>query len=127
MAVDLVPADDAPALLVQILEGLPSLWGDRDARQLHHPVWLRQFSSDALIVRDGGRPLEYLLSVVTVHGCSYVHVVAVQADHPGEGLARATQADSAAAHRRRWGRCARTANGSPFCGSPRPSCARRCC
>lgn len=70
MAVDLVPADDAPALFVQILEDLPSFWGDRDARQLHHPVWLRQFSPGALVVRDGGRLLSYLLGVVTVHRCS---------------------------------------------------------
>ena len=83
-----VDPDQAPALLTEILDDLPAFWGERDLRSLHHPVWLRQFGSDALIDREDGLLLAYLLGCVTTHGLAYVHLIAARSDRQGQGLGR---------------------------------------
>jgi len=80
--------EDGPSVLKEILEDLPSFWGERDMRAQHQPVWLRQFASDAVVVRRDGVPLGYLLGAVTTHELAYVQLIATRTDHRGHGLGR---------------------------------------
>ena len=57
-------------------------------RALHQPVWLRQFASDAVIVREDDVLLGYLLGTVTTHGLAYAHLIATRLDQRGRGLGR---------------------------------------
>lgn len=80
--------EDGPSVFKEILDDLPSFWGERDMRIQHQPVWLRQFASDAVIVREGGILLGYLLGVVTTHELAYVQLIATRLDQRGRGLGR---------------------------------------
>jgi|SRR5450631_1418401 len=80
--------EDGPSVLKEILEDLPSFWGERDMRAQHQPVWLRQFASDAVIVRGDGILLGYLLGAVTTHELAYVQLIAIRTDQRGHGLGR---------------------------------------
>jgi L-amino acid N-acyltransferase YncA len=86
-AINLTPAD-GPAVFAEILEDLPAFWGERDMRALHHPVWLRQFAADAVVVLENDRLVGYLLGIVTTHRVAYVHAVATRAGHRGRGVGR---------------------------------------
>jgi L-amino acid N-acyltransferase YncA len=57
-------------------------------RTQHRPVWLRQFASDAVIVREDGVLVGYLLGAATTHGLAYVQLIAARIDQRGQGLAR---------------------------------------
>jgi ribosomal protein S18 acetylase RimI-like enzyme len=70
----------------EILNDLPSFWDGRDLRALHHPFWLRQCASDALIIRDENALVGYLLGVVTAQHLAYVHLVAIRQTHRERGL-----------------------------------------
>jgi L-amino acid N-acyltransferase YncA len=83
-----VQPQEGPAVFEEILEDLPAFWGDRDLRTLHHPVWLRQFASDAVIVREDRELLGYLLGAITSHRLAYVHLIATRVDQRGRGLGR---------------------------------------
>lgn len=83
-----VRPEEGPSVLKEILEDLPSFWGERDMRAQHHPVWLRQFASDAVIVREDGVLLGYLLGTVTAHELAYVQLIATRTDQRGRGLGR---------------------------------------
>lgn len=83
-----VRPEDGPSVLKEILEDLPSFWGERDMRAQHQPVWLRQFASDAVIVREDGVLRGYLLGIVTTHELAYVHLIATRTDQRGRGLGR---------------------------------------
>jgi hypothetical protein len=50
-------------------------------------VWLRQFGSAALVVRDGHLLVGCLLGVATADGSAYVHLVAVRRTHGAAGSA----------------------------------------
>jgi ribosomal protein S18 acetylase RimI-like enzyme len=80
--------EEGPSVLAEILQDLPVFWGDRDMRALHQPVWLRQFASDAVIVREDHVLLGYLLGTVTTHGLAYVHLIATRRDRRRCGLGR---------------------------------------
>lgn len=80
--------EDGPSVFKEILDDLPSFWGERDMRIQHQPVWLRQFASDAVIVREGGILLGYLLGAVTTHELAYVQLIATRLDQRGRGLGR---------------------------------------
>lgn len=87
---------DAPALHGEVLSLLPAFWGGRDVRQLHHPVWFRQFGSTAVAARDeAGGLLGYLLGAPTPRG-GYVHVIATLPAVRGRGTARTLYARFAA-------------------------------
>lgn len=79
---------DGPPVFKEILEDLPSFWGERDMRAQHQPVWLRQFASDAVVVREDGVLVGYLLGAVTTHGLAYVQLIATRMDRRGCGLGR---------------------------------------
>jgi len=79
---------DGPSVFKEILENLPSLWGERDMRAQHQPVWLRQFASDAVVVRQEGVLVGYLLGAVSTHGLAYVQLTATRMDWRGRGLGR---------------------------------------
>jgi hypothetical protein len=49
-----VRPEDGPTVLKEILENLPSFWGERDMRAQHQPVWLRQFARH-LALHDGSQ------------------------------------------------------------------------
>ena len=83
-----VRPEDGPSVFKEILKDLPSFWGERDMWAQHQPVWLRQFASDALIVREDGVLLGYLLGAVTTHELAYVHLIATRTDQRGRGLGR---------------------------------------
>lgn len=76
--------EDGPSVLKEILEDLRSFWGERDMRAQHQPVWLRQFASDAVVVRRDGVLLGYLLGAVTTHELAYVQLIATRTDHRGQ-------------------------------------------
>jgi L-amino acid N-acyltransferase YncA len=80
--------EDGPSVLEEILDDLPSFWGERDMRVQHQPVWLRQFASDAVIVRQDGVLLGYLLGAVTTHELAYVQLIATRTGQRGHGLGR---------------------------------------
>ncbi len=63
------------------------MWGECDVRGLHQSVWLRQFGSAALVVRDGHLLVGCLLGVATADGSAYVHLVAVRRTHGAAGSA----------------------------------------
>jgi L-amino acid N-acyltransferase YncA len=88
MKVFRLPEDEGPALFGEILADLPAFWGERDVRALHHPVWLRQFASDAVVAREDDVLLGYLLGTVTTHGLAYAHLVATRQDQRGRGVGR---------------------------------------
>ena len=79
---------DGPALLAEVLACAPEFWGERDLRALHHPVWLRQFAGDAVVVREADVLLGYLLGVVTTDSLAYVHLVATRLPARGRGVGR---------------------------------------
>lgn len=76
MRVQSVRPEDGPSVFKEVLEDLPSFWGERDVRAQHQPVWFRQFASDAVIVREDGVLLGYLLGTVTAHELAYVQLIA---------------------------------------------------
>jgi len=80
--------EQGQALHAEILASLPEFWGDRDVRNLHQPVWLRQFADDAVVVRDGEVLLGYLLGVVTAGRLAYVQAVATRLPARGRGVGR---------------------------------------
>ncbi len=92
-----VPPGAGPALLAEVLDALPDFWGDRDLRALHHPVWFRQLAGSALVVREDGVLLGYLLGTVTPDGAAYVHVVACRGRARGRGIGRLLHTAFAAA------------------------------
>jgi L-amino acid N-acyltransferase YncA len=55
-------------------------------RAQHQPVWLRRFASDAVIVREDGVLLGYLLGAVTTHELAYIQLIATRTDQRGRGL-----------------------------------------
>ena len=79
---------DGPAVLAEILADLPAFWGGRDMRALHHPVWLHQFASDAVVAREDEVLVGYLLGAVTAQGLAYAHVIAVRTETRGRGVGR---------------------------------------
>jgi len=83
-----VRPEEGPSVFKEILEDLPLFWGERDMRAQHQPVWLRQFASDAVIVREEGVLLGYLLGVVTTRELAYVQLIATRTDQRGRGLGR---------------------------------------
>jgi ribosomal protein S18 acetylase RimI-like enzyme len=83
-----VRAQDGPSVLKEILQDLPSFWGERDMRVQHQPVWLRQFACDAVVVREEGVLLGYLLGVVTSSEMAYVQLIATRSDQRGRGVGR---------------------------------------
>ena len=83
-----LPDGYGSAVLAEILADLPAFWGDRDMLALHHPVWLRQFASDAVVVREQDKLLGYLLATVTTRGLAYAHLVAVRADSRRRGVGK---------------------------------------
>lgn len=83
-----VRPEDGPSVFNEILEDLPSFWGERDMRTQHQPMWLHQFVSDAVIVREDGVLLGYLLGTVTAHELAYVHLIATRTDQRRRGLGR---------------------------------------
>jgi L-amino acid N-acyltransferase YncA len=88
MKLESVRPEDGPTVLKEILEDLPSFWGERDMRAQHQPVWLRQFASDAVTLREDGVLLGYLLGAVTTHELAYVQLIATRTDQRGRGLGR---------------------------------------
>lgn len=83
----------------EVLDLLSAFWDGRDMRQLHHPVWFRQFAEDALAARRAdGSLCGYLLGCVTPR-VGYVHLVATLPDVRGAGVARQLYAGFAAAAR----------------------------
>ena len=79
---------EGPSVLAEILKDLPAFSGDRDMRALHQPVWLRQFASGAVFLREDHVLLGYLLGTVTPHGLEYVHLIATRVEGRGRGLRR---------------------------------------
>lgn len=94
-------ADGAgPQLHREVLADPSRFWGDRDVGHLHHPVWFRQLSTDALVARaHDAALLGYLLGVVTP-SVGYVHVVATRRDARSQGVGRALYGAFAATARR---------------------------
>lgn len=88
MRVGHLPEGDGSAVLGEILSDLRAFWGERDMLALHHPVWLRQFAPDALVVREHDELLGYLLGAVTAQGLAYVHLIAVRQDSRRRGIGR---------------------------------------
>ena len=86
MKVAHLPDGDGSAVVAEILADLPAFWGERDMLALHHPVWLRQFGPDAVVVREQDQLLGYLLGTVTTRGLAYVHLIAVRADSRRRGV-----------------------------------------
>ena len=105
----LLRADDGPPLLAEITQDLSAFWGERDLLHLHHPVWLRQFAADGVVVvraddstptnppgklpgnpawNPPGKLLGYLLGTSTTHGLAYVHLIATRHDQRGRGVGR---------------------------------------
>ena len=83
------PPEDGPALLLELLDDLSPFWGERDMAFLHQPVWVHQFGSDALVVRDEGVLAGYLLGAAPPGGVAYVNAVATRGSHRGRGVGRA--------------------------------------
>ena len=83
-----VRPEEGPSIFKEILKNLPSFWGEREMRTQHQPVWLRQFASDAVVVREGGVLTGYLLGAVTTHELAYVQLIATRTDQRGRGLGR---------------------------------------
>ncbi|WP_166527633.1 GNAT family N-acetyltransferase [Geodermatophilus sp. DSM 44513] len=87
MEVTRLGVDDGPAVLGEVLGNTSAFWGDRDTRQLHHPVWWRQFADDAFVAHDGDEVVGYLLGV-TRAPIGYVHLIATRHDRRGLGVGR---------------------------------------
>jgi GNAT superfamily N-acetyltransferase len=79
---------ESPADYAAILAALPRFWGERDVRPLHHPMFVHEFGDTALVVRDGGEVVAYLLGFVAPAGVGYVHLVGVRDSHRRRGLGR---------------------------------------
>lgn len=82
----------AVAFHAEVLSLLPAFWGERDVRQLHHPVWFRQFGEAAVAARDeSGTLIGYLLGGRTPLG-GYAHVIATLPRVRARGTGRALYA-----------------------------------
>jgi L-amino acid N-acyltransferase YncA len=79
---------DGPTVMAEILADLPAFWGDRDMHALHHPVWLHQFASGAVVARDDDVLVGYVLGAITAQGLAYAHLIAVRADARRRGVGR---------------------------------------
>jgi GNAT superfamily N-acetyltransferase len=88
MRVGHLPDGDGSTVLGEILADLPAFWGERDMLALHHPVWLRQFAPDALVVREQDELLGYLLGALTTRGLAYAHLIAVREDSRRRGVGK---------------------------------------
>jgi GNAT superfamily N-acetyltransferase len=92
MRVGHLPDGDGSAVLAEILADLPAFWGERDIERgmvaLHHPVWLRQFAPDAVVVREQDELLGYLMGTVTTRGLAYAHLIAVRVDSRRRGIGK---------------------------------------
>lgn len=78
----------------EILAKLDAFWGSADPhrletiRHLHHPMFVEELGDLALVVREDGHVVAYLLGfVVAAKRLAYVHLVAVRRDHQRSGLA----------------------------------------
>ena len=72
-----------------IIHSLGDYWGERDARALHHPMFVHEFGDTALVIRDGsGLVLAYLFGFVSPSRVGYIHVIGVRIDHQRLGLGR---------------------------------------
>ena len=78
----------ATAVRARLLGDHDRFW-DTDTRALHHPVWFHQFGGFGALARtSSGEDVGYLLGVVTADRLAYLHLLAVRADHRGNGLGR---------------------------------------
>src|SRR6266540_5095970 len=73
----------------QILAALPEFWDGRDTRHLHHPLFIHEFGSSALVIRRGPQVVAYLFGFVSqTQPVGYVHTVAVRASARRRRFAR---------------------------------------
>ncbi|GIF72660.1 GNAT family N-acetyltransferase [Asanoa siamensis] len=87
-----------PRDLAEILADLPSYWGDRDVRHLHHPMFVREFGDTAFVSGDVDG---YLFGFVAPAHIGYIHAVAVHRRRRGTGVGRHLHTAFAAAARAR--------------------------
>jgi GNAT superfamily N-acetyltransferase len=75
---------------IEILAALPSFWGERDLRAVHHPMFLHEFGETGLAIRGSeGEVVGYLLGFVTPSPATgYAHLVGVRDSHRRQGLGR---------------------------------------
>jgi GNAT superfamily N-acetyltransferase len=74
----------------RVLRELPDYWGDDRVRQLHHPLFVREFPDTVFMIRVGPMVTAYLLGVIAREKrYGYVHLAAVRGSHRQRGMARA--------------------------------------
>jgi len=83
-----VSIDDGPALYREISADLTSFWGHQDSRALHHPMWLRQFVTNAVIARHDNLLIGYLLGTLANPELAYIHLVATRRGYQRRGVGR---------------------------------------
>jgi len=83
-----VSIDEGPALYREISADLTSFWGHHDSRALHHPMWLRQFVTNAVIARHDNLLIGYLLGTLANPELAYIHLVATRRGYQRRGVGR---------------------------------------
>jgi GNAT superfamily N-acetyltransferase len=89
------PRAATPQDYADILASLPSFWGQRDLRALHHPMFLHEFGETALVIpAPDGELVAYLLGFVAPDtAVGYVHLVGVRDTHRRRGFGRRLYAE----------------------------------
>jgi GNAT superfamily N-acetyltransferase len=89
------PREATPEDYAYILASLPTFWGERDLRALHHPMFLHEFGDTALVIHaPDGDVVAYLLGFVApATAAGYVHLVGVRDSHRRRGLGRRLYAE----------------------------------
>ena len=83
-----VSIDEGPALYREISADLTNFWGHHDSRALHHPMWLRQFVTNAVIARHDNLLIGYLLGAMASDEMAYIHLVATRRGYQRRGVGR---------------------------------------
>ena len=83
-----VKPEEGPRVHREICDQLADFWGQRDVGALHHPMWLRQFVANAVVVRHDDLLVGYLFGALASPEVAYIHLVATRLAYQNRGIAR---------------------------------------
>jgi GNAT superfamily N-acetyltransferase len=73
----------------QILRDLPEFWGSDRTRDIHHPLFVREFGNSAFVIRSGTEVAAYLFGFLSqTEPVGYIHLIGVRSAHRRKGCGR---------------------------------------